>query len=109
MTGSTLDLIVIAVVVVILLAAGIVLVFYADAHPAWRRPETPRRARHIRPGGSPARRTAGTQPGRRAPRDADVTAGKRHRSARRDLARREADCGGKGTGTGGPELTTQLR
>jgi hypothetical protein len=54
MTGSTLDLIVIAVVVVILLAAGIVLVFYADAHPVWRRPETPRRARHVRPGGSPA-------------------------------------------------------
>jgi hypothetical protein len=41
MTGSTLDLILIAVVVVILLAAGIVLVFYAGAHPAWRRPETP--------------------------------------------------------------------
>jgi flagellar basal body-associated protein FliL len=40
MTGSTLDLILIAVVVVILLAAGMVLVFYADAHPAWRRPET---------------------------------------------------------------------
>jgi len=41
MTGSILDLILIAVVVVIALAAGIVLVFYTDTHPAWRRPETP--------------------------------------------------------------------
>ena len=41
MTGSTWDLILIAVVVVIVLAAWIVLVFYADAHPAWRRPEAP--------------------------------------------------------------------
>jgi hypothetical protein len=36
MTGSTLDLILIAVVVVIALAAWIVLVFYADTHPASR-------------------------------------------------------------------------
>ena len=49
MTGSTLDLILIAVVVVILLAAGIVLVFYADAHPAWRRPETPASGQAARP------------------------------------------------------------
>jgi hypothetical protein len=41
MTGSTWDLILIAVVVVIVLAAWIVLVFYADPHPAWRRPEAP--------------------------------------------------------------------
>jgi len=41
MTGSTWDLILIAVVVVIVLAAWIVLVFYADAHSAWRRPEAP--------------------------------------------------------------------
>jgi hypothetical protein len=39
MTGSTWDLILIAVVTVIVLAAWIVLVFYADKHPAWRRPE----------------------------------------------------------------------
>jgi hypothetical protein len=44
MTGSTLDLILISVVVVIVLAVWIVLVFYADAHPAWRRREAP--ARH---------------------------------------------------------------
>ena len=82
MTGSALDLIVIAVVVVILLAAGIVLVFYADAHPAWRRSETPRRVRHVRPGASPAGWTAGAKSGPRARGDADVTAaGKGHRSA----------------------------
>ena len=109
MTGSTLDLIVIAVVVVILLAAGIVLVFYADAHPAWRRPETPGGHGTSGQAARPPAGLPGHSPGRRAPRDADVTAGKRHRSARRDLARREADCGGPGTGTGGPELTTQLR
>lgn len=39
MTGTTLDLILISVVVVIALAAWIVLVFYADAHRAWRRRE----------------------------------------------------------------------
>lgn len=44
MTGSTRDLILISVVTVILLAAWIVLVFYADAHPEWRRREDP--ARH---------------------------------------------------------------
>jgi hypothetical protein len=43
MTGSTLNLILISVVVVTVLAVWIVLVFYADAHPAWRR-EAP--ARH---------------------------------------------------------------
>jgi hypothetical protein len=36
-TGSTLDPILISVVVVIVLAAWIVLVFYADARPARRR------------------------------------------------------------------------
>jgi hypothetical protein len=41
MTGSTLDLVLISVVVVIVLAAWIVLVFYADAHPAWRWPGPP--------------------------------------------------------------------
>jgi hypothetical protein len=39
MTGSTLDLIIIPVVAVIVLAAWIVLVFWADAHPAWGRHE----------------------------------------------------------------------
>ena len=58
MTGSTRDLILIAVVTVIALAAWIVLVFYVDTHPEWRRRKAP--------GG-----------------DADVTtAGKGHRSAR---------------------------
>lgn len=41
MTGSTLDLILISAVVVIVLAAWIVLVLYADAHPEWRRREAP--------------------------------------------------------------------
>jgi hypothetical protein len=41
MTGSTRDLILISVVVIIVLAAWIVLVFYADARPAWRRREAP--------------------------------------------------------------------
>ncbi len=36
MTGSTVGIIITAVVVVIVVAAWIVLVFYADAHPAWR-------------------------------------------------------------------------
>ena len=43
MTSSTLYLILISVAVVTVLAVWIVLVFYADAHPAWRR-EAP--ARH---------------------------------------------------------------
>jgi hypothetical protein len=61
MTGSTRDLILIAVVTVIALAAWIVLVFYVDTHPEWRRRKAP--------GG-----------------DADVTtAGKGHRSARGGL------------------------
>ena len=54
MTGSTLDLILIAVVVVIALAAWIVLVFYADTHPAWRRPEAPTGHGASGEGGSPA-------------------------------------------------------
>jgi hypothetical protein len=41
MTGSTLNLILISVVVAIVVAVAIVLVFYADAHPAWRRREAP--------------------------------------------------------------------
>ena len=109
MTGSTRDLILIAVVTVIALAAWIVLVFYADAHPAWRRPEAPA-GRGVQPGDSPARWTAGAQPGRRARTDGGVTAaGKGHRSARRDLPRRKAGCGGRGSGTGRAELTTALR
>ena len=43
-TGSTLNLILISVVVVTVLAVWIVLVFYADTHPAWRRREAS--ARH---------------------------------------------------------------
>lgn len=39
MTGTTPGLISIAIVTVIVLAAWIALVFYADAHPAWRRHE----------------------------------------------------------------------
>ena len=91
MTGSTLDLVLISVVVVIVLAAWIVLVFYADAHPGWRRPGAP--AGHG-PAGRAARPPAGLPehgPARRAPGDADITAGKGHSSARRDLARRKAD------------------
>jgi hypothetical protein len=109
MTGSTWDLILIAVVVVIVLAAWIVLVFYADAHPAWRRPEAP--AGHGTSGQAarPQAGTAGAQPGRRVRTDADVTtAGTGYRSARRDLLRREVG-GGQGTDTGRPELTTPLR
>lgn len=42
MTETTpLGLIIIAIVTVIVLAAWIVLVFYADANPAWRRHEPP--------------------------------------------------------------------
>lgn len=37
MTGSTPGMIITSIVVVIVLAAWIILVFYADAHPAWRR------------------------------------------------------------------------
>jgi len=37
MTGSTLGIIVSIVVVVIVLVAWIAMVFYADAHPEWRR------------------------------------------------------------------------
>ena len=44
MTGSTLYLILISVVVVTVVAVWIVLVFYADAHPAGQRREAP--ARH---------------------------------------------------------------
>ena len=47
MTGSTLFLVLISVVVVIVLAAWIVLVFYADAHPAWRRPGASATARPL--------------------------------------------------------------
>lgn len=44
MTETTpLGLIMIAIVTVIVLAAWIVLVFYADAHPAWRRHQPPGR------------------------------------------------------------------
>ena len=101
MTGSTLFLVLISVVVVIVLAAWIVLVFYADAHPAWRRPGASA-------GHGPAAGLPEHSPARRAPGDADITAGKGHSSAHRELARRKADCGGQGTGTGGPELTTPL-
>ena len=41
MTGSTLGKIIIEIVTVIVLAAGIALVFHADAHPAWRRQVPP--------------------------------------------------------------------
>jgi uncharacterized membrane protein len=37
MTGSAVGMIITTIVTVIVLAAWIVLVFYADAHPAWRR------------------------------------------------------------------------
>jgi hypothetical protein len=37
MTGSTSALVITPIVAVIALAAWIVLVFYADAHPTWRR------------------------------------------------------------------------
>jgi hypothetical protein len=60
MTGSTLDLILISVIVVIVLAVWIVLVFYADANPAWRRRDAS--AGHGRAGGSPAGCTAEVQP-----------------------------------------------
>ena len=68
MTGSTLNLILISVVVVTVLAVWIVLVFYADAHPAAGvrpPPGTARSARRLaRPPGSrsPARTP---RPGRR--------------------------------------------
>ena len=50
MTGSTLGKIIIEIVTVIVLAAGIALVFHADAHPAWRRqvPPVAARRRHAR-------------------------------------------------------------
>lgn len=37
MTGSTPGLVITSIVVVIVLAAWIILVFHADAHPTWRR------------------------------------------------------------------------
>ena len=56
MTGSTLDLLLLSVVVAIVVVAPILLVFYADAHLAWRRPERPgRRGRHHRRDGSQER------------------------------------------------------
>lgn len=55
MTGSTLDLLLLSVVVIVLVAP-ILLVFYADAHPARRRPERlGRRGRHHRRDGSQER------------------------------------------------------
>lgn len=36
MTGSMLALIITPIVTVIVLAAWLIMVFYADAHPAWR-------------------------------------------------------------------------
>jgi len=61
MTGSTRDLILISLVMVILLAAWIVLVFYADAHPEWRREDPARHGTADQaarpPGGRSATRT----------------------------------------------------
>lgn len=37
MTGSAVAMTITAIVTVVVLAAWIILVFYADAHPAWRR------------------------------------------------------------------------
>jgi hypothetical protein len=49
MTGSTPALIITFVVVVVVLAAWIVAVFYADAHPEWQRQAASRRGIAGRP------------------------------------------------------------
>jgi hypothetical protein len=78
MTGSTLNLILISVVVTTVLAVAIVLVFYADAHPAGRREAPARPAPEqtqappsaARDTDVPAERAAPGPPrARRAPRD----------------------------------------
>jgi len=77
MTGSALGLIITAVVVLIVLAAWIVLVFYADAHPEWERQasrvqdsrdcasrEMDASSTAGRDQGTPGERAAGIVPGR---------------------------------------------
>lgn len=56
MTGSTLGLIIIPIVAVTALAAWLMLVFYADAHPAWRRQAPSGLGRTRQAGHAPARR-----------------------------------------------------
>ena len=66
MTGSTPAIIIMVVVAMITLAAWIILVFYADAHPEWRR-RAPSGHGHGQADGSPGRPTQGREsPGRAA-------------------------------------------
>lgn len=78
MTGSTPAIIIMIIVVMITLAAWIILVFYADAHPEWRR-RAPSGHGHGQADGSPGRPTPGTQSPGRAARDTEASA-----AARRD-------------------------
>jgi hypothetical protein len=60
MTGSTAGIIVMIVVVMITLAAWLIVVFYADAHPEWRR-RAPSGHGHGQADGLPGRPTPGTE------------------------------------------------
>ena len=73
MTGSTPAIIIMIIVVMITLAAWIILVFYADAHPEWRR-RAPSGHGHGQADGSPGRPTPGTQSPGRAARDTEASA-----------------------------------
>jgi hypothetical protein len=74
MTGSTPGMIITSIVVVIVLAAWIILVFYADAHPTWRR-KAPSGHGPGQPSGPRDRRQGGGKPGPRVRRDGGITSG----------------------------------
>jgi hypothetical protein len=73
MTGSTPGIIIMIVVVMIVLAAWIILVFYADAHPEWRR-RAPSGHGYGQADGSPGRPMPGRESPSRAARKTEVSA-----------------------------------
>jgi hypothetical protein len=73
MTGSTPGIIVMIVVVMIVLMAWIIVVFYADAHPEWRR-RVPSAHGHDQADGLPRRHTPGTESPGRAARETTASA-----------------------------------
>jgi hypothetical protein len=73
MTGSTPAIIIMIVVVMITLAAWIILVFYADAHPEWRRRAASGHG-HGQADGSPGRPTPGRESPGRAARETEASA-----------------------------------
>ena len=73
MTGSTPAIIIMIVVVMITLAAWIILVFYADAHPEWRR-RAPSGHGHGQADDSPGRPTPGRESPGRAARETEASA-----------------------------------